>query len=108
MFSCVYDITYGVTYAKFKTFQHYNLCNLIKTPQKPVPGSFSIKVTKICHENMGIGLKFPLDLFINFISTRSAPQIMSIKDECTFLFSNFLIIGLCNSSANSLPVVFSF
>ena len=30
------------------------------------------------------------------------PEILSVKGECTFLFSNFLIIGLCDSSANSL------
>ena len=34
--------------------------------------------------------------------------MLSIKGECTFLFSNFLIIGLCNSSANSLFDIFSF
>ena len=32
----------------------------------------------------------------------SAPQILSIKGECTFRFSNILIIGLCNSLAKSL------
>ena len=43
-----------------------------------------------------------LNLLINCISTRSAPQItLSLKDEYTFRFSDFLIIGLCNSSANS-------
>ena len=42
-----------------------------------------------------------LNLLISCISSRSAPQILSIKDDCTFLFSNVLIIGLCNSSANS-------
>ena len=41
-----------------------------------------------------------LNLLINCISTRSAPQILSLKDECAFHFSNFLIIGLCNSSVN--------
>ena len=35
-----------------------------------------------------------LNLLINWISARSAPQILSIKDEYTFLFSKFLIIGL--------------
>ena len=39
---------------------------------------------------------------INCISARSATQILSIKGEYTFLFLNFLIIRLCNSSANSL------
>ena len=43
-----------------------------------------------------------LSLFINYISVRSALQILSIKDECVFRFSNVLIIDLCNnSSANS-------
>ena len=38
-----------------------------------------------------------LNLLINFISVRSELQILSIKDECTFRFSNFLIMGLCSS-----------
>ena len=49
-----------------------------------------------------------LNLLINFIPARSAPRILSLKVECTFLFSNFLIIGSCNSSANSLLEIFSF
>ena len=49
-----------------------------------------------------------LDLFIYCISVRLAPKILSIKGECTFLFLNFLIIGLCNSSANSLFEIFSY
>ena len=43
-----------------------------------------------------------LNFLNNCISTKSAPQILSIKGECTFLLLNFLIIGLCNSSANYL------
>ena len=39
---------------------------------------------------------------MNRISARSAPKILSIKDECIFLFSIFLIIVLCKSSANYL------
>ena len=42
------------------------------------------------------------------IAARSAPQVLSIKGECTFLFLNSLIIGLCNSSANSLLEIFLF
>ena len=42
------------------------------------------------------------------MSTRSAPQILSIKEECTILFLTFLIIGLCNYSADSLFEIFSF
>ena len=49
-----------------------------------------------------------LNLLINYISARSAPQILSIKGDCTFLFLNFLIIGLCNSSANCWSDIFSF
>ena len=57
------------------------------------------------------------NLLINCISVRSAPQILSIKGNCTFLVLKFLLIGLCNSSANSslettlflipLPKIFS-
>ena len=36
------------------------------------------------------------------MSARSAPQMLSLKEEETLRFSNFLIIGLCNSSANCL------
>ena len=36
------------------------------------------------------------------MSARSAQQILSIKGECTFLFLNFEITVLFNSSANSL------
>ena len=49
-----------------------------------------------------------LNLLISCISAKSAPQILSIKGECTFLLLNFRIIGLCNSSANSLLGIFSF
>ena len=51
-----------------------------------------------------------LNLLINCISVRSAPQILSIIDEYTFLFFffNFLIIGLHNSSVNYLFEIFSF
>ena len=45
---------------------------------------------------------FFLNEFLYCISVRSAPQILFIKDEHTFLFLNFLTTGLCNSSANFL------
>ena len=35
-----------------------------------------------------------LDLLINCISAKSAPQILSVKGEYTFLLLNFLIIRL--------------
>ena len=49
-----------------------------------------------------------ISLLINWISARSAPQILSIRGECTFLLLNFLIIGFYNSSADSLFEIFSF
>ena len=48
------------------------------------------------------------NLLINCISARSAPQIFFIKGESTFRFCKFLMIGLCNSSANSLLDTSSF
>ena len=42
-----------------------------------------------------------LNLIINCISTRSAHKILSLEDEYTLHFSNFLIIGLGNTSAKS-------
>ena len=49
-----------------------------------------------------------LNLLIYCISARSASQILFMKVKCTFLFLNFLIIGLCNSSAYSLVEIISF
>ena len=46
-------------------------------------------------------------LLISCISARSAPQVLSLKDEYTFRFSNFLVIGLCNSSANCCSDIIS-
>ena len=43
-----------------------------------------------------------LNLIINCIYTRCAPQILFIKCACTFLLLSSRIIGLCNSSANCL------
>ena len=33
---------------------------------------------------------------------------MNEKGKCTSLFLNFLLVGLCNSSSNSLFEIFSF
>ena len=41
-----------------------------------------------------------LYLLISCISARPESQVLSIKNECTFRFSNFLLTDLCNSSAN--------
>ena len=45
-----------------------------------------------------------LNSLLNCISARSGTLILSIKDECTFLFINISN----NSSANSLLKIFSF
>ena len=50
----------------------------------------------------------PSNLLINCKSAKSVSQIFSRKGECTFHFSNFLIIGLRNYSANSLLEVILF
>ena len=48
------------------------------------------------HNKKSISLKY---LVINWISARSAPQRLSLKNGYTLHFSNFPITGLCNSSA---------
>ena len=52
--------------------------------------------------------ELPPLLLDNYISDKLAPLILSIKDEYTYLFFNFLIVGSCNSSANYLFDIFSF
>ena len=49
-----------------------------------------------------------LSLLINCIPAKSILQTLSLKDEYTFRFSNFLIIGSCNSSPNSWFHIISF
>ena len=53
-------------------------------------------------------LNLLLNLLISCVSAKSAHQILPIKGECTFLLLNFLIIGLCSSSANCLLEIISF
>ena len=69
---------------------------------KGITHTYFVKISKT-HNNKRIPL---LNLLINCISARSAPQILSIKGEYTFIFLNFLIAGLCNFSANSLLEIF--
>ena len=47
-----------------------------------------------------------LNLLTYCISAKSAPQILSIKDELTFLLLDFVIIALCNSFPNSILLAF--
>ena len=49
-----------------------------------------------------------LNLLINYIFARFAPQILSVKVASTFLFLDILIVGLFNFSANSLLEIISF
>ena len=60
-----------------------------------------------CQFQIKISRSF-INLLINCILTRSAPQVSSIKCDCTFLFSNFLITGLCNFSTNCSCDILSF
>ena len=41
-----------------------------------------------------------LYLLNDCISAKTTPQMLSQNEEYTFLFLNFLITGLCNSSTN--------
>ena len=66
--------------------------------------AYLLKISIICYKKRIIFL----NLLINSISARSAPQILSIKDQRTFRFSNFLIIGPCNSLTNSWFDILSF
>ena len=58
--------------------------------------TYLLKVSMTHHTNQRL-LSYPL---INYISTRSASQILSLKDEYTFCFPSFLINWLCYSSAD--------
>ena len=53
--------------------------------------------TSIAHNKNLIPLLYFLN---NYKSAKSAPQILSLNAACTFLFSNFLMMGLWSSSAN--------
>ena len=48
------------------------------------------------------------NLLINCISAKSAPQMLPIKVECTFLVLKFVIVDLRNASANCWSGIFSF
>ena len=54
-------------------------------------------INKACKKRIPL-----LNVLNNCISAKSAPKILSIKDECTFCFLNFVIIDLRNSLANCL------
>ena len=76
-----------------------------------MPLMFQKNISCIFTENINnthYKTNFSIRLLINSISAISSPQILSVKDEYIFLFLNFLITDLCNSSANSLFEMFSF
>ena len=54
-------------------------------------------INKACKKRIPL-----LNVLNNCISAKLAPKILSIKDECTFCFLNFVIIDLRNSLANCL------
>ena len=63
-----------------------------------------LKISRI-HNKKRIPL---LNLLINCISVKSAPQILSLDELYTFRFLNFLITGLCNSFTNCSFCLISF
>ena len=75
-------------------------CNTFFLSFKGLTHAYLLKIPITHNKNLN---NF-LNLLINCISVRSAPQILSIKVERTFLFLNFLIVGLCNSSSLILCV----
>ena len=58
----------------------------------------------IAHKIYLIPLFFLLN---NRVSAKSTPHILSLNCEYTFLLLNFLITGLCNSSAKILLTSFA-
>ena len=74
---------------------------VIVIPFLPFKGIICVYLLKIwiTHNKKQIPL---LNLLINCTSARSANQILPRKYGYTFRFLNFLLIGLCNSSAKSL------
>ena len=77
-------------------------CNTFSIFSKYNPRIFTVSI------NSTIKNEFFIRFFNNFISPRSALQIFSIKDKYHVRFLNFLITGLCNSSANYWFDIFSF
>ena len=61
---------------------------------KGIIHAYLLKIS-ITHNKKQIPL---LNLLINYISVTSASNILSKKDECTFLLLDVLINGLCNFS----------
>ena len=49
-----------------------------------------------------------LNLLVNCVSARSAPQTLSMIGDCAFLLLNFQIISLCNLSASCWSDILSF
>ena len=65
-------------------------------PFKRTTQAYLLKTSLTHNENL-----IPiLNLLINYISAKSALQILSLNDEYTFLLLKFAKIGLWNSSAS--------
>ena len=90
-------ILFGLRLVSFKTFWKLLVIVIPFLSFKGITHGYFLKIS-ITHNKKQI---FSLILLINYISAKLAPQIFCTTGECTFLFSNFLIIDLCNSSDNS-------
>ena len=71
---------------------------------KRIIQAYLVKIS-ITHNKRRISL---LNLPIDYISVRSAPQVLLLNNEYTFIFSIFLMIDLGNSSANCSFCLVSF
>ena len=99
---CLYlPILYLVWFNSSKIFWAALVIAISFLSFKGMTHAYLLQMSMTHNEN----LKPLLNLLINCISAKSLTQILSIKD--TFLLLKFLIIGLCNSSANSLLEIFS-
>ena len=103
---CLYPpILFGLQLDSFKFFfKSISICNTFFIFQRNNPCVITENIN-----NTYIKKQSPLlNLLITCISAISTPQILTIKDKCTFPLLIFLIIGLCNCSANSLLETISF
>ena len=65
---------------------------------KGITQAYLLKISITHNKNLNL----LLNLLNSCISAKSAPQILSLNEEYTFPFLNFLITGLSSLSANCM------
>ena len=97
-------ILFGLRLDSFKIFWKTLVIVILFLSFKGITRGYLLKISITHNKNLN-----PLvNVLIKYISSRSTSQILSLKNESTYIFLNFLIIGLCDSSANSLIDIISF